>query len=76
MPNIAVFPITGIETLLMGSFLQNQSLMQGSTITIKLPYEIKYVCQNFGIHDICAQIPKSIYPPSYLLPSDFPKNLS
>ena len=37
---------------------------------------IMFVCQNFGVHDIHGQIPKSIYQVSYLLPSDFPKNFS
>ena len=49
---------------------------QGTTITIKLPYVITYVCQNFGIRDVCFQIPKRIYRASYLLPSDFPNNFS
>ena len=33
-----------------------------------------YVFQNFDIHDILRQIPKDIYQPSHLLPSDFPNN--
>ena len=47
--------------------------IQGSTITAKLLYVIRYVCQNFDIRDLQGQIPKSIYQASYLLPSDFPK---
>ena len=31
---------------------------QGLTISIKLWYMIKYVCQNFGVCDIHGQIPK------------------
>ena len=34
--------------------------MQGSTITIKSLYMIAYVGLNFGIRDVCGQIPKSI----------------
>ena len=49
---------------------------QGPAITIKLPYVITYVCQNFGIRDVCGQIPKRIYQASYLLPIDFPNNFS
>ena len=49
--------------------------LQGSTIIIKLTYVITYVCQNFGVHDIYVQIPKSIYQASYLLPGDFPNNI-
>ena len=30
-----------------------------------------YLCQNFALHEVCKQIPKSIYQASYLLPSDF-----
>ena len=33
---------------------------QNSTTTIKLPYEITHVCQNFGARDMCKQIRKSI----------------
>ena len=43
-------------------------------ITIKPPYVITYGCQNFGLHDIQEQIPKSLYQVSYLLPKDFPNN--
>ena len=35
--------------------------VQGSTINIKWPYEITYVCQNFGVRDVRGQIPKGIY---------------
>ena len=48
--------------------------MQGSTIIIKLPYVIAYMCQNFGLCEVRGQIPTSIYQASYLLPSDFPKH--
>ena len=44
------------------------------TVTIKSPYVITYVCQNFGICDVRGKITKSINQASYLLPSDFPKN--
>ena len=47
---------------------------QCSTVTIKSPYVITYVCQNFGICDVRGKITKSIYQKSYLLPSDFPNN--
>ena len=47
---------------------------QGSTITIKSPYVITYVRQNFGVRDVRGQIPKSLCQASYLLPSDFPNN--
>ena len=30
--------------------------MQGSTITIKLPYLITHVCQHFGVHNVIGQI--------------------
>ena len=40
---------------------------QGLKITIKLSYLITYMCQNIGVHDICGQIPRSIYQ-TYLLP--------
>ena len=45
---------------------------QGSAITLKSPY----VCQIFGVRDVRGQIPKSIYQALYLLPSDFPGNIS
>ena len=45
-------------------------LSHSPTITIKLPYVIKYVCQSLGICDVCEQIPKSIYYMSYLLLRD------
>ena len=50
--------------------------IQDSTITIKSLYMITYVCQNFDIHDIQGQIPKSILQVSYFLPTDFPKSCS
>ena len=34
---------------------------QVSAIIIKLLYVKTYVCQNFGVRDVCGQIPKSIY---------------
>ena len=49
---------------------------QASTITIKSPYGIAFVCQIFGVRDVRGQIPKSIYQALYLLPSDFPNNFS
>ena len=48
--------------------------MQGSTITIKLPFMIMYVCQDFGISDVRLQIPKGIYQASEHLPSYFLNN--
>ena len=51
-------------------------LYQGSTISIKSLYVIMYVGQNFGIHDVCRQIPKSKYQVSYFKSSDFLNNLS
>ena len=51
-------------------------ILQSSTITIKSPYVITYLCQNFGVRDVRMQIPRSIYQVSYLLPSDFPNNFS
>ena len=53
-----------------------EELQQGSTITIKSAYVITYVCQKFGVCDICGQILNGIYQASYLLPSDFPNNFS
>ena len=53
-----------------------KSSLQGSKITIKLMYVIKYACQNFGVCDMGGKIPKNRYHASYLLPSDFPNNLS
>ena len=50
--------------------------IQDSTITIKLLYMITYVCQNFDIHDVQGQIPKSILQASYFLPTDFPNSWS
>ena len=38
---------------------QNKLRSQGSKITIKLPYVITYVCQNFGIRDARRQMPKN-----------------
>ena len=35
---------------------------QGSTISIKSMYVITYVYQNFGVREVHALIPKSIYP--------------
>ena len=49
---------------------------KGLTITIKLPYVIANVFQNFSVRGIRRQIPKSIYQASYLLPSDFPNHFS
>ena len=49
---------------------------QGSTIKIKSPCVITYVCQSFDVTDICGQIPESIYQASYLLNSDFPDKIS
>ena len=37
---------------------------------------ITYIYQNFGVHDVHGQIPKSIYQASYLLPTDYPNNFS
>ena len=56
----------------MTILISNQG--QGLTITIKLPYVITYVCQNFGVHDVRRQIPKKYHQASYLLPNNFPKN--
>ena len=39
---------------------------QGSTITIKSPYVITYVSQNFGVRDVPGQMSKSIYQALYL----------
>ena len=50
--------------------------IQGSTVTVKSPYVITYVCQNFGVRDVHGQTPKSIYQASYLLPSNFLNNFS
>ena len=55
---------------------QSLTPIQGSIITIKSPYVITYVCQNFGVRDVFGQIPKSIYQASCLLPGDFPDNFS
>ena len=49
---------------------------QGSTVTIKSRYVIRYMCQNFGVRNVCGQILKSIHQASYLLPSDFENNFS
>ena len=49
---------------------------QGSTIIIKLPYLISYVCQSFGVRHVRGQIPKNIHLAPYLLPNDFPNNFS
>ena len=49
---------------------------QGLTITIKSPYVITYVHQNFDTNDVLGQIPKSIFQASYLLSRDFPMNFS
>ena len=49
---------------------------QGLTITIKSPYAISYLSQNFSTHDVRRQISKSIYQVPYFLPSDFSNNLS
>ena len=35
-------------------------ILQGSTITIKSPYVITYIRQNFGVCDVRGQIPKII----------------
>ena len=51
-------------------------LIQGSTITIKSPYVITYVCQNFVVSDARGQIPKNVYQVSNFSPSDFPNNFS
>ena len=45
---------------------------QGWAITMKLPYVITYVCQNFDARDVRGEIPKSIYNASYFLPIIFP----
>ena len=42
-------------------FIPQGNGCHGSTIIIKLPYVIMYVCQNFGVPDIHGQIPKSMY---------------
>ena len=48
--------------------------LQGLTITMKSPYVIVYVCQNFSVFYVLGKIPKSIHQEHiYLLPSDFPK---
>ena len=69
------------------SFLQNTavrlllvscnifSVWQGSTVIIKSPYVITYMCQNFGVRDVRGQMPKSIYQATYLLLTDFPNNI-
>ena len=41
--------------------INNGLHLQGSTITMKLPYGITYVYQNFGVGDGHGQIPKNIY---------------
>ena len=51
-------------------------LIQNLTITIESSYMIMYMCQNFGVCDICRQIPKSICQVSYKRPSDFLYNFS
>ena len=56
-------------------YISNAPPAQGSTISLKSPYVITYVCQNFGVHDVRGQIPKHMYQ-AYLLPSDFPNNFS
>ena len=50
--------------------------MQGSTIAIKSPYVITYICENFDICDVRGQKQKSIYQSSYLLSSGFPNYFS
>ena len=52
----------------------NSGLTQFTTITMKLPYVITYVCQNFGVLDICGQIP--IFYIFYLLLSIKHKDLT
>ena len=47
---------------------------QDSILTIKSPYVITLMYQNFGVRDIRGQIPKSIYQASHLLLSDSPNN--
>ena len=41
--------------------LRKKIVMQDSTITIKSPYGITYICQNFGVREVLGLIPKSIY---------------
>ena len=48
----------------------NRVVNQGSAVIIKMPYVITYSAYVHG------QLPKSIYQPSYLLPTDFPSNFS
>ena len=52
-------------------FKKYLNVQQGSTITIKSPYVITYICQDFGVRDVRRQIPKAIYRMSNLFPSDF-----
>ena len=42
----------------------------------KNPNVITYMCQNFDVHDVLRQIPKSTCQKSYLLFNDFPNNFS
>ena len=60
----------------VGLALKGLKKTQSSRITIKSPYVIIYVCQNFDVRGVLGQIPKSIYQASYLLPSDIPSNFS
>ena len=50
--------------------LESVERKQGSTVTIKSPYVITYMCQNFAVREVHWLTPKSIYEVSYLLPSD------
>ena len=45
-------------------------------ITMKLPYVITYMYQNFCVRGVHGQIPRSIYQALWLLPSDFPNHFS
>ena len=51
-------------------------LEQGLTVITKSPYMITYMCQNFGVCDVCVKIPKNICKVPFLLPCDFSNNFS
>ena len=88
-PSISVTIYHDLHTYVKGKYLQAFFFIfkkfwflgswrgwQGSRITMKSPYLITYVCQNFGVRDARGQIQKSIYQVSYLFPSGFPNNFS
>ena len=50
-------------------------IVQDSTITIKSPYVITHVCQNFSVRDL-GKHQTSIYYAFYILAIDFPNNFA